>query len=59
MNIDWNSIAVQPGVHQLGVVLRRQLGIWAGLLTPTGRTIPLGAPDEERCLFCGASDTTW
>jgi transcriptional regulator with PAS, ATPase and Fis domain len=47
MNIDWNSIAVQPGVHQLGVVLRRQLGIWAGLLTPTGRTIPLGAPDEE------------
>ena len=47
MNIDWNAIATQPGLHHLGVVLRRQLGIWAGLLTPTGRAIPLGAPDED------------
>ena len=46
MYIDWNAIATAPQIHQLGVMIRRHLKLWPGILTHTGEAIPLGASGQ-------------
>jgi len=45
--IDWNEIAHLPELAELAEILRRQLGIWVGILTSNGIVAYAG---ENQCL---------
>lgn len=46
--IDWYGVALEPAVRRLANVLRREFGVWIGILGPDGQQVSLGMIDEER-----------
>jgi transcriptional regulator with GAF, ATPase, and Fis domain len=45
MWMDWDAIAAQPSVRRMASVLRRDWGVWVGLMDAAGQATPLGGAD--------------